>query len=401
MRNRVVVTGYGAICPIGNNKIDIARSWKSAKSGIREVDLFPERRQRIKFAAPVDGFEPEEHFTPSQLMSMGRASQYACVAAREAISDASGLLSAYDRAEVDCYMGVSTGDIKAVEDGFVNLLEKGRRVISPTTIPVAMLNSAAAHVCMENEVFGKSLTIASACASSTQAIGEAFRSVKAGYAKAAIAGGTDASLSWGNWVGWEALNVMDPSGCKPFTANRKGMSLGEGAGVLVLEERGAAIERGASIYAEILGYASNSDGMHITQPSEANIRAVMRKALSDAQVAPGDVGFISAHATGTKRIDVIETNAIKKVFEDEGAPPVSAQKSALGHLMGAAGIVETIIAIQNLVANSIAPTLIKGELDEHCDLDYVPNTPKEIDRPICLKNSFGFGGVNASLVIQR
>ncbi|MEM7068850.1 MAG: beta-ketoacyl-[acyl-carrier-protein] synthase family protein [Pseudomonadota bacterium] len=400
-RKRVVVSGFGVVCPIGNSSGEVFKSWKTCKSGIQEIRLFGERSQRISFAAPVRNFDAGLHFSNAENLTMGRSSQYARVAAREALREAERFFEHYNKENVSCYMGVSTGDVQAVEDGYIALLEKQRRLVSPTTIPVAMINAAVAQISMEHQIRGKNLTFASACASSTQAIGEGYLAIANGEIKAVIAGGTDACLSWGNWVGWESLNVMDPKGCRPFTRDRNGMTLGEGAGIVILEERESAVQRGASISAEVLGYFSNTDGVHVTQPNQQSIQNVMLGALADAQLHPNQVDFVNAHATGTKQIDIIETNAIKQVFCDRVPPPVSAQKSLIGHLMGAAGVVESIIAIQNLQSGFLAPTSIKGELDDDCDLDYIPNVKRKMSARICLKNSFGFGGVNASLVIGR
>ncbi len=400
IKRRVVITGTGAVCPLGNDTDALQTAWLNSTVAFSPVAEFVDSNTSINLAAQVTDFNAEEFLPPKSLAGMGKASRFALAAAKEAI-DKSGLLeSNVCKSRIGVIMGVAIGDFSAIEQGYHDLFVASHPQVNPMTIPISMINAASAQVTMMFGFTGTSYTISTACSSSTHAIGEAARLISSGGADAVVCGGTDASICWGIWKGWESLRVMDPNGCTPFDLERGGMTLGEGAGILVLEDRDSALARGVEIFGEITGYSANADASHLILPNNNSIAACMEKALSNAVVDTKDVDFISAHATGTVQNDRTETAAIKQVFGGVSlCPPISATKSMHGHLMGAAGAVETIIGLQGLNLRLVPPTMGLNTSDPACDLDYVPNKARGIRGNYFLKNSFAFGGFNACLVV--
>jgi 3-oxoacyl-[acyl-carrier-protein] synthase II len=406
-RRRVLVTGVGVVSPIGCDKEAFAASLAAAKSGVSRLKADFASQMGVSIAAQVD-FDATAYFPKPKIATIDRFSQFALVAARQAIADAGLGPGRSERAGV--YLGSSMGGSSTFEEAYVALFRANATRLRPLTVTMVMPNAAASHIAMEFGLRGPALTFSAACASSSIAIGEAFRLIRHGYGEIMLAGGSEAMLTYGVIRAWESLSVLanewtdDPAAsCRPFSADRTGLVLGEGAAVLVLEDMETAVARGAHAYAEIVGYASNSDATHITKPDVIGQSRVMVEALRDADLSPKDVDYINAHATATLAGDKIETAAIKHVFGDAAYEiPVSSTKSTHGHLLGASGAVELLAAILAIERGVIPPTAHFGVGDPECDLDYVPNaarTNQDVD--IVISNSFAFGGSNATLVARE
>ena len=402
MNRRVVITGHGLVCPIGNNSKEVLDNWQAGRIGFSKPVFKMPCETNITSAGRVLDFNASDYYTKKELKVFGRDTQYALVAAKEALAQ-SEVLDSANATRVGCLMGVgASGDMQSAETGYHDLFVKGHPQVKPNTILVTMTNASTAHISMRFGLKGHISTVATACASSTHAIGESSRLISFGYADAMVVGGADAPLTMGVWKGWEALRVLSPDGCKPFSLNRNGMTLSEGAGILVLEERSHAVKRGATILGEIKGFSSNADADGLIRPNQDSIANCMRNAIIDSGIDQKDVGFISAHGTGTIENDRVETAAIKAIYnhiQDLNPPPICATKSMHGHLMGASGIVETIIALQAMNQNKVPPTMNLSIADPECDLNYVANKPISKESDYVLKNSFAFGGINACLII--
>ncbi|NDE90934.1 MAG: beta-ketoacyl-[acyl-carrier-protein] synthase family protein, partial [Alphaproteobacteria bacterium] len=349
------------------------------------------------------------YFDPKKLPMYDRFSQFIMVAGREAIAD-SGLKFEGELAEqTACIMGTGVGGQNTLEESYTKLINNGGPLgaqlganirVHPFTVPRLMANAGGCQVSMEHNILGPGYTIASACASATHAIGTAFHMIRSGMMVAAVTGGSEACLTYGTLKGWEALRVVAPDTCRPFSLGRGGMVLGEGAGCLVLEEWDHAAKRGAHIYAELAGFGMSSDAKDITTPDAGGMARAMKGALRDAALNATDVHYINAHGTGTRSNDATETKAIKLTFGDT-PPPVSSSKSMFGHALGAAGALEmvaTALAVQNQIA---PPTLNFVEKDPECDLDVIPNTARQMPISAALSNSFAFGGLNAVLAVKK
>jgi len=406
---KVVVTGLGVISPVGNGRDSFFGGLLAGKSGIRRLSLEFMPRLASKIGGEVE-FNGADFFPKAKLALLDRFSQFALAAAREAIEDAGvdAADSRKDRAGV--YFGTGVGGAQTTEGGYTELFTQGKDRLPPYTVIRAMNNSATAHISIDYALRGPSLTYSTACSSSAVAIGEACRAIRHGYTDLAIAGGAEAMLTLGTIRAWEALRTLavedpvDPgASCRPFSRDRTGLVLGEGAGILVLESEAHARSRGAHIYAELAGYGTSSDASHLTKPAREGQAAAMRMALADAALAPEAVGYINAHGTGTLAGDPIETAAIKDVFGAHAARlAVSSTKSLHGHLMGATGAVEFIAAILALQRGSLPPTANLRVPDPECDLDYVPNSARNgVGLEAVMSNSFAFGGSNAVLIARR
>ncbi len=407
---RVVVTGVGLVTPIGNN---VAESWSSlleGRSGIAPITHFDASQYPSRVAGEVKGFHPEDHFDKKELKKMDRFIQLGLVAAREAVADSGITINEDNEERVGVVIGVGLGGLPLLEKQHAILLERGPSRISPFFIPMLIANMAAGMISMHFGAKGPNCCTTTACATGTHAVGDAFRILQRGDAEIIIAGSTEAVISALCVGGFSAMRALsthnEPAqkASRPFDRSRNGFVVGEGAGVVILEEREAARRRGARIYAEVLGYGMSSDAHHMTQPDPngSGPTRCMTYALKDAQIPQEDVGYINAHGTATPQGDINETRAIKKVFGPHAHKlAVSSTKSMTGHLLGGAGGVENVFTILALFHGVIPPTINLEEPDPECDLDYVPNTAREASIRFSLSNSFGFGGTNASLLFGK
>ncbi len=399
---RVAVTGLGLVCALGNT---VSECWKRLAAGeCRILPLSDRGTPPYKFShgAEARGFDASAHFTERDLILLERFAQLAVVAAREAVAQ-SGLSfegELVDRTAV--VTGTSVGGQFTEEEGYKRLYGEKNPRVAPLTIPRTMANAGASRIAMEFGIQGPGYTVATACSSSNHALGQAFWMVRNGQMTAAIAGGSEAVFAEGLLRAWEAMRVVAPEACRPFSADRKGLSLGEGAGMLVLEDWEHAHARGAKILGEIIGFGMSSDAHHITQPCVEGPVKSMRWALQDAGIRAEQVDYINAHGTGTQTNDAIETQAIRRVFgEHAGRLLVSSTKSMHGHTLGAAGAVEAIATLMALRSGLVPPTANFTVRDPACDLDVVPNCARKAEIEIAVSNTFAFGGLNATVVLRR
>jgi 3-oxoacyl-[acyl-carrier-protein] synthase II len=399
----------GIISPCGNNTSDFWAKITAGKSGVRKISSEYSNLLSAKIAAEVD-FNPSDYFGKKQVSYLDRVNQFALAAASGAWKDAALSLDAKEKERSGVYMGVGLGGANAIEDGYVRLFKQNEDRVKPLSVLMIMNNASASYISIEYGLTGPCLTISTACASSANAIGEAFRQIRDGYADVMLAGGAESFLTYGVFRSWEALRVLaaedpeDPSkSCKPFSKNRSGLVLGEGAAVVVLEEMERAVRRGAPLYAEIIGYGSTSDAFHITKPSLEGQSRAISEALGDARISPNTVDYINAHGTATQWNDLLETQAVKKVFGDDAYKiPISSTKSMHGHTIGAAGAIEFIVSLLVLKNQAIPPTINLDQPDPECDLDYVPNIGRNGVRVnTVMSNSFAFGGTNAVLLARK
>ncbi len=359
-------------------------------------------------AAQID-FDAAKHWPSSEANQYDRITQLSLVAAAQAIDDASLSLTDDERFDAGVYWGTGLGGAASIEDSYKRYFESAGRRVRPTAVVLGMNNAAAAHVSMAHGLRGPMLNISTACSSSAASIGEAFRAIRNGDAEVMLAGGSEALITPGNLAAWDAMRALahadpaDPSrSCKPFSANRTGLVLGEGAAALVLESAERAERRGARVYAELVGYGNASDASNISRPdADGQVRA-MRRALAEAGLDTSDIGYLNAHGTATQVGDVVETNAIKQVFGcDAHRLCVSSTKALHGHLLGGAGALEMVISIMALSRNIVPPTAHLDSPDPACDLDYVPNEARSVNLDAVMSNSFGFGGMNSVLIAKR
>jgi len=402
MTHRVAVTGIGAISAFGHTYPDLWTGLAAGKSAIRPLTLVASGTLRFPNAAEVPDYDPLRYFEEKEAQLLDRFAQFAAVAAREAVR-ASGIEFSPELGErTAIVLGCSGGGKSTEDDGFHHLYALQEPRVSPLTIPRAMSNAGASRVSLEYGITGPVFTISTACSSANHAIGQAFRMVRAGEVEVAIAGGSEAPLSLGFLKAWEAMRVVSPDTCRPFSRDRRGLILGEGAAALVLEPFERARARGAAILGEIAGFGMSSDAHHITQPSALGAARAMRSALEDAQLAPEAVGYVNAHGTGTLANDATETAAIQNVFGEHARKLlVSSTKSMHGHALGAAGALEAAATLGALQCGLIPPTANFTAPDPACDLDVVPNTPRAAQIEYAISNSFAFGGLNAVVVFRR
>jgi 3-oxoacyl-[acyl-carrier-protein] synthase II len=406
---RVVVTGMGAVTPIGNNVGDFFQSVREGKCGIDFIDSFPTEGYTTKLAAQVKNFDPREHMDFKEARRMERFSQYSIAAAGEAIADSGIDLDTTDRNRFGVIVGSGIGGIDMIEREDKVLLGKGPRRINPLFIPMIITNMAAGNIAIRFGAKGICTNVVTACATGSHCIGEAFRNIKHGYSDVILAGGTESSITPLAVAGFSALTALsastDPARASiPFDKERDGFVMGEGAGIVLLEEYEHAVARGARIYAEIVGYGATSDAYHITSPSPDGDGAAraMELAMEEAGIHPGDVSYINAHGTSTQVNDKFETEAVKKAFGKEAyRVPISSTKSMIGHLLGAAGAVEAIICMKGIQESFIPATIGLTIPDPDCDLDYVPGNGRNAKINYALSNSLGFGGHNATLIFKN
>ena len=408
-RRRVAITGLGVVSPLGNNPVTFFSNLIAGKSGISRIKADFVERLDNRIAAQAE-FEATEHFTRQETNLLDRVSQFALFAARQALIDAALELLPLDLPRTGVYIGTGMGGAGSVEEAYMRLYKEGQDRVKPFTVLMAMNNAAASQIGLEFNLQGPNLTFTTACSSSSVAIGEAYRQIRHGYADIMLAGGSESLLTLGVIKAWEALRALaqeDPldasASCKPFSANRSGFVLGEGATMLVLEDMNKAQARGAHIYAELSGYGTANDSLHITQPTAEGQSAAMRAALDCAGLHPADIGYINAHGTATLLNDATESAAIKQVFGASAMHiPVSSTKSMHGHLMGAAGAIELVATILTLVNGTLPPTINLHVPDPACDLDYVPNIARHnVNIDHAMSNSFAFGGTGAVLIVSK
>lgn len=409
MEKRVVITGLGSINPIGN---DVESTWdgiKNCKCGIDEITLFDSSNLKTRLDAEIKEYDTLKYLDLKQSKRLDRSSQFALIAAREAFKDSGINEENTNLDNVGIFIGSGIGGLITIENQCEIKSQKGANRISPMFIPMSIANMPAGNVAMDLGLKGESISIVTACASSTHSIGEAYRNIKAGYEDVILAGGTESAICELGIAGFENMKALYTGTDKnrasiPFDKERSGFVMGEGAGVLVLEELEHAKKRGAKIYAEVVGYGATSDAYHITSPDPEGTGALraMERAINDANLTPKDIDYINAHGTSTHLNDSTETKAIKSLFgEDSKNIKVSSTKGNTGHLLGAAGAIESIICTKALNEGLVPPTINYKERDEECDLDIVPNKPIKKDLNIVMSNSLGFGGHNSSIILKK
>lgn len=408
MSRRVVITGMGAITPIGLSVEEFFSSVKAGRHGFGPITRFDSADFKCHVAAEVKGFDAKEYMDARTARRMEPFSQYGMAAAKEAIEDAKIRMEEEDPYRVGCAVGSGIGGLQAMEREYDKLSSRGPSRVNPLFIPLMISNMAAGNISIQFGLKGKSLNVVTACATGTNSIGEAFRSIQCGEADVMVAGGTESAVTPLGIAGFCALtalsSVEDVDRCSlPFDKNRSGFVMGEGAGILILEELAHAQKRGAHIYAEVLGYGCTSDAYHITSPAEDGEGAAnaMLYALKDGGISPEELTYINAHGTGTHHNDLFETRAIKKAFGAHAEDiRVNSTKSMVGHLLGAAGAVELVACVKQMEAGFIHKTLGYGTPDEEMDLNYC-REPYEEEIPYALSNSLGFGGHNTSILIGK
>jgi 3-oxoacyl-[acyl-carrier-protein] synthase II len=405
---RVAITGLGIISCCGNNPDAVFGNVMAARSGIRRMTHPFAERLSIKIAAEAD-FKTTDYFQ-TRMSAYDRTSLMALAAAMDAWKDSGLELAESEQERAGVFIGTGMGGSQSVDESSRVLYDEKKERVNPLTVVKIMCNAPASHISINYKLKGPCLTYSTACSSSSMSIGEAFRSIKYGFSDVALAGGTECLITYGSFKSWESLGVLafedpeDPSASsKPFSKDRTGFVLGEGAAILILEDMERAKKRGAGIYAEVVGFGSTADANHITAPTVEGQAAAMRLALKEAGLGADDIGYINAHGTATATNDVVETQAIKSVFGEKAYKiPVSSTKSMHGHLIGAAGAVEFVISVLALTNRSIPPTANLKNPDPECDLDYVPNEGRTgQDIGAVMSNSFGFGGTNGVLIAQR
>jgi 3-oxoacyl-[acyl-carrier-protein] synthase II len=407
---RVVITGMGAITPLGNDVETFWRNVVAGRSGVGPITLFDASAMKTRIAAEVKGFDPEAWFGRKEARRMDRYAQFALAATQQALQDARLDPAHVDRERVGVILGTGIGGIGALVQGVETLMTRGPDRISPFMVPMMLADTAPGLIAIAYGFRGPNMAVVTACASGTNAIGEAMHLIRRGDADVVIAGGAEAAILP---VAVAAFNVMgaistrneEPErASRPFDRTRDGFVMGEGAGILVLERLEHARARGARIYAEVVGYGTSADAYHITAPLENGEGAAlaMRRALADAGLSPRDIDYINAHGTSTPLNDKSETQAIKAVFGEAAYDvPISSTKSMIGHLLGAAGAVEAIVCIRAITDGVIPPTINYEHPDPECDLDYVPNVARRRPVRTAMSNSFGFGGHNACVIFRR
>ena len=408
-KTRVVVTGLGAITPIGNDVASFWQGLKDKKVGIAPITYFDTTDYKAKLAGEVKDFDPKKYMDPKAARRMEPFSQYAVAAAGEAIAQAGLDMEKEDPFRVGTSIGSGIGSLQAMEREHKKMLEKGPNRVNPLLVPMMISNMAVGNVAMHYGLKGKSINVVTACATGTNSIGEAFRSIQYGEADVMVAGGTESAITPLGMAGFAALTALstndDPeTASRPFDKDRDGFVMGEGAGIVVLESLEHAQKRGAKILAEVVGYGGSNDAFHITSPAEDGSGAAyaMEMALKDAGIAPEKIDYINAHGTSTHHNDLFETMAVKKALGDHAYKvKINSTKSMIGHLLGAAGGVEFIACVKSIEDGFVHATAGLKEAGEGCDLDYTMGDGVSMNVDVAISNSLGFGGHNASLIIKK
>lgn len=409
MFKRVVVTGMGAITPIGKN---VNEFWLNAKKGVNGIDYitqFDTEDYKVKISGEVKDFNASDYIEKKEARRMDRYNQFAIIAADEAMKDSKIKVEEIDNDRFGVIIGSGIGGFKTTENEYTKLINKGPKRVSPFTIPMLISNMAAGSVAIKYGAKGYCTCVVTACASGTHAIGDAFKKIKYGELDVMISGGAEAAVTHLSVAGFTVLTALSTTNNPerasiPFDKERDGFVVGEGSGMLVLEELEHALKRGAKIYGEIVGYGATCDAYHITQPAPNGEGAAkaMKLAIKEANIKPEDISYVNAHGTSTPYNDKFETMAIKTVLKDHAYKiPVNSTKSMTGHLLGAAGGVEAIICVKSMMDSYVHPTIGYKVKDEECDLDYVPNVGRETNVNYVISNSLGFGGHNASLLFKK
>ena len=410
MERRVVITGLGAITPIGNNVQEFWKGIKEGKCGVDNITQFDATNFKVKLAAEVKGYNPEDYFDRREAKRLDKFSQYAMIAAREAWKDSNLDKETENMERVGIIIGSGIGGIQTIEREHGKCMERGPERVSPMYIPMGISNMATGNVAIDIGAKGESIAMVTACASGTHCIGESFRMIKHGYQDIVLAGGTEAGITPLGIAGFANIKALSKSEDKsrasiPFDKERNGFVMGEGAGVIVLEELEHALARKAKIYAEIVGYGATSDAYHITSPApggEGGARA-MKIAMQEANAKPEEITYINAHGTSTPLNDSSETQAVKTALGEEEARKVmmSSTKGHTGHLLGAAGGVEAIVCAKAIEEGFVPATINYKVPDEECDLDIVPNEGRKVDVEYAMSNSLGFGGHNSTILLKK
>ena len=409
MERRVVITGLGAITPIGNNAKDFWKGIKEGKCGIDEITHFDASEYKVKLAAEVKEYNPEDYFDKKAAKRLDTFSQFAIIAAKEAWTDSKLDKETENMERVGVILGSGIGGLETMEKEMSNIHQKGPDRVSPMFIPMNIANMAAGNVAIELGAKGESIAMVTACASGTHCIGESFRMIKNGYQDVIIAGGTEATITPIGIAGFTNIKALSQATDKnrasiPFDKERNGFVMGEGAGIVILEELEHALKRNAKIYAEVVGYGATSDAYHITSPApggEGGARA-MKIAMEEANVKPEEITYINAHGTSTHLNDSCETSAIKTALGDASKKVmVSSTKGHTGHLLGAAGGVEAVVCAKAVEEGFVPATINYKVPDEECDLDVVPNEGRKVEVKYAMSNSLGFGGHNASILLKK
>ena len=398
MERRVVITGMGAVSALGMSAQSTMDAMKAGKSGISDLDFKDVDRLQIRIGGQIKGFDETAHFSRQEISLYDRFTQFAVLAAREAVAQ-SGITFSDIKSGV--VLGTSGGGLQTQDENFRKVYEEGKNRVHPFVVPRLMNNAAASHLSMLHGITGPSYTVATACASSNHAMGQAFHLVRSGMVDTMLTGGSESMLCFGGIKAWEGLRVMSKTGCRPFSATRDGMVQGEGAAVFVFEEMAHAQARGAEILAEVAGFAMSSDASDIVMPNRAGAVQAISGALQDAGLSPDEIGYINAHGTGTAANDKTECEAVRAVFgEHADTLRMSSTKSMHGHLIGGTGAVELLACIMALREGVIAPTINYDKPDPACDLNVVPNEAQEAKVTATLSNAFAFGGLNAVLALR-
>ena len=409
MERRVVITGLGAITPIGNNVQDFWKGIKEGKCGIDEITHFDASEYKVKLAAEVKDYNPEDYFDRKAAKRLDTFSQFAIIAAKEAWNDSKLDKETENMERVGVILGSGIGGLETMEKEMSNIHQKGPDRVSPMFIPMNIANMAAGNVAIELGAKGESIAMVTACASGTHCVGESFRMIKNGYQDVVIAGGTEATITPIGIAGFTNIKALSQATDKnrasiPFDKERSGFVMGEGAGIVILEELEHALKRNAKIYAEVVGYGATSDAYHITSPApggEGGARA-MKIAMEEANVKPEEITYINAHGTSTHLNDSCETAAIKTALgEASKKVMVSSTKGHTGHLLGAAGGVEAVVCAKSVEEGFVPATINYKVPDEECDLDIVPNEGRKVDVKYAMSNSLGFGGHNATILLKK
>ncbi len=399
---RVVITGAGTVNALGGNVADTLAAMAAGRCGIGKLDIRDVDRLSVRIGGQVRGFDPEKHFNRQQISLYDRFTQFTILAAQEAIGQSGLRFSGDLAARSGVILGTAGGGVNTWDENYRTVYEAGKNRVHPFVVPKLMNNAAASHVSMTFNLKGPSFSVATACASSNHAMGQAFHMIRAGMSEVMITGGSEAMLCFGGIKAWEGLRVMSRDACRPFSANRNGMVQGEGAAVFVFEEYEHARARGAEVLAEVAGFAMTSDAADIVMPSKQGAARAIAGALADARMAPEEVGYINAHGTGTAANDKIECAAVAEVFGAHADKlMISSTKSMHGHLIGGTGAVELLACIMALRDGIIAPTIGYEEPDPECALDVVPNEARKARVDAVLSNAFAFGGFNAVLALRR
>ena len=399
---RVVITGQGTINALGSDVAATKEAMREGRCGIGELEMRDLDRLAVRIGGQIKDYDPETLFNRQQISLYDRFTQFTLISAREAISQSGLVFSGDLAARSGVVLGTSGGGMQTLDENYRSVYEDGKNRVHPFVVPKLMNNAAASHVSMEFNLKGPSFTVATACASSNHAMGQAFNMIRWGMAPVMITGGSESMLCFGGVKAWEGLRVMSRDACRPFSANRNGMVQGEGAAVFVFEEYEHARARGAEILAEVVGFAMTSDAADIVMPSKQGAARAISGALKDARMNPEDVCYINAHGTGTAANDKVECAAVADVFGHHADDlMISSTKSMHGHLIGGTGAVELLACIMALTDGVIAPTINYEEPDPECALDVVPNVAREAQVGAVLSNAFAFGGLNAVLALRK